>query len=88
MQYVLVYLVVINVIGFAIMGIDKQKAKRGRFRISEKTLFFIAFLGGSVGAKIGMELFRHKTHHKKFVYGIPAIIVIQLAVFIYFLYRY
>jgi uncharacterized membrane protein YsdA (DUF1294 family) len=88
MQYFLVYLAVINVIGFAIMGIDKQKAKRGRFRISEKTLFFVAFLGGSVGAKIGMELFRHKTHHKKFVYGIPAVIVIQLVAFIYFLYRY
>jgi uncharacterized membrane protein YsdA (DUF1294 family) len=88
MQYFLVYLAVINVIGFAIMGIDKQKAKRGRFRISEKTLFFVAFLGGSVGAKIGMELFRHKTHHKKFIYGIPAVIVIQLVAFIYFLYRY
>jgi uncharacterized membrane protein YsdA (DUF1294 family) len=88
MQYFLVYLAVINVIGFAIMGIDKQKAKRGSYRISEKTLFFVALLGGSIGAKIGMELFRHKTHHKKFVYGIPAIIVLQLVVFIYFLYRF
>lgn len=88
MQYFLIYLAVINVIGFAIMGIDKQKSKRGRFRISEKALFFIALLGGSIGAKIGMELFRHKTHHKKFVYGIPAIIVLQLAAFVYFLYRF
>lgn len=86
MEYFLIYLVVVNVIGLAIMGIDKQKAKRGRFRISEKALFSVAFLGGSIGVKIGMELFRHKTHHKKFVYGIPAIIVLQLAAVFYFLY--
>jgi len=88
MEYFLVYLVVVNVIGLAIMGIDKQKAKRGRYRISEKTLFFVAFLGGSIGVKIGMEMFRHKTHHKKFVYGIPAIIVLQLAALVYFLYSF
>lgn len=88
MEYFLIYLVVVNVIGLAIMGIDKQKAKRGRFRISEKALFFVAFLGGSIGVKTGMELFRHKTHHKKFVYGIPAIIVLQLAAVFYFLYGF
>lgn len=88
MQYFLIYLAVVNVIGFAIMGIDKQKAKRSRFRISEKVLFFVALLGGSIGAKIGMELFRHKTHHKKFVYGIPAIILLQLAALVYFLYGF
>lgn len=88
MEYFLIYLVVVNVIGLAIMGIDKQKAKRGRFRISEKALFSVAFLGGSIGVKTGMELFRHKTHHKKFVYGIPAIIVLQLAAVFYFLYGF
>jgi uncharacterized membrane protein YsdA (DUF1294 family) len=87
MQNFLIYLVIINLIGFLIMGIDKQKAKRKSYRISENTLFFVALIGGSIGAKIGMEVFRHKTHHKKFVYGIPAIIVLQLAALVYFLYR-
>jgi uncharacterized membrane protein YsdA (DUF1294 family) len=70
------------------MGIDKKKAKRQRWRISEKTLFIVAFIGGAIGVKVGMELFRHKTHHKQFVYGIPAIIILQLAAVIYFLYRF
>ena len=87
MKYFLIYLAVINLIGYAIMGIDKRKSKRQSYRISEKTLFIVAFLGGSIGVKMGMELFRHKTHHKKFVYGIPAIIVLQLAVGIYIIYR-
>ena len=86
MEYFWIYLTVANVIGLAIMGIDKQKAKRQSFRISEKALFFVAFIGGAIGVKIGMELFRHKTHHKKFVYGIPAIIVLQLAASVYFIY--
>mgnify|MGYP000229229662 CR=1 FL=1 len=88
MQYFLIYLVIVNVIGIAIMGIDKQKAKRGRYRISEKTLFITATIGGSIGVKAGMELFRHKTHHNKFVYGIPAIIILQLALLVYFIYRF
>ena len=88
MQYLLIYLAAINLVGLVIMGIDKRKAKRQSFRISEKTLFAVAFIGGSIGVKVGMELFRHKTHHKKFVYGIPTIIILQLALAFYFLYKF
>jgi uncharacterized membrane protein YsdA (DUF1294 family) len=88
MKYFLVYLAVINVIGLAIMAIDKNKAKHHRSRISEKTLFTIAFVGGSIGVKFGMEMFRHKTKHKKFIYGIPAIILLQLAGILYAIYKF
>lgn len=88
MKYFLIYLAVMNLIGYAIMGIDKGKSKRQSYRISEKALFITALLGGSIGVKVGMELFRHKTHHKKFVYGIPAIIILQLLLLVYFLYRF
>jgi uncharacterized membrane protein YsdA (DUF1294 family) len=87
MQYLAIYLAAINLTGLFIMGIDKRKAKRQSWRISEKTLFIVALVGGAIGMKIGMELFRHKTHHKQFVYGIPAIIVLQLAVAAFFVYR-
>ena len=60
------------------MGIDKHKAKKKQWRISEKTLFLSAVLGGSVGALYGMHLFRHKTKHKSFVFGMPAILVVQM----------
>jgi uncharacterized membrane protein YsdA (DUF1294 family) len=87
-QYFLIYIAAINLVGLAIMGIDKRKARRQSWRISERTLFITALVGGSIGVKAGMELFRHKTHHKQFVYGIPAIIVLQLAAVVYFLYRF
>lgn len=74
----ILYLVLINVIAFALMGFDKQRAKRHLFRISEKTLFLSAILGGSVGAILGMYTFRHKTKHATFVYGMPAILSVQL----------
>ncbi len=80
MKYLLIYLLAMNIIGFAIMGIDKSKAKKNKWRISEKTIFVIALLGGSIGVKMGMQQYRHKTQHKKFVYGIPSIIIIQLIV--------
>jgi uncharacterized membrane protein YsdA (DUF1294 family) len=88
MQYFLIYIAAINLVGLAIMGIDKRKARRQSWRISERTLFITALVGGAIGVKAGMELFRHKTHHKQFVYGIPAIIVLQLAAVVYFLYRF
>ena len=84
MKYFFVYLAAINVIGYVMMGVDKQKAKKHSWRISEKTLFVIALIGGSIGIKGGMETFRHKTHHKQFVYGVPAIIIFQLAAVLYF----
>lgn len=79
MKYLLIYLIVINIIGFATMGIDKSKAQNHRWRIRENTIFILALIGGSVGVKIGMQHYRHKTQHKQFVYGIPAIIILQLA---------
>lgn len=76
----LVYLVVMNLIGFAMMGIDKKRAIKGAWRISEATLFTAAFIGGSLGCILGMRQFRHKTKHWYFKYGMPAILMIQILV--------
>ena len=73
------YLAVINIIGFALMGIDKKRAIRGAWRISEASLFFTALIGGSLGCILGMHTFRHKTKHWYFKYGMPAILLAQLA---------
>ncbi len=73
------YLAVINFTGFALMGIDKYKAKKRAFRIPEATLFIVAIIGGSVGSLIGMYLFRHKTRHRSFVFGMPLILLLQIA---------
>ena len=78
MKYFLLYLLLVNAIGFLLMLIDKQKAKKNRWRIPESTLMLSAALGGSIGALVGMYTFRHKTKHLKFTLGIPAILVIQL----------
>ena len=67
-----------NLAAFAAMGIDKRRAKRGAWRIPEKTLFLLALAGGSAGALAGMYTFRHKTRHKKFVVGIPAILALHI----------
>lgn len=80
MIYLLIYLCVINLVGFVIMYMDKKKAIKHRYRISEKTLFVVAIIGGSVGSIIGMHMFRHKTKHWYFVYGMPAIFILQMAV--------
>ncbi|MBO4218501.1 MAG: DUF1294 domain-containing protein [Erysipelotrichaceae bacterium] len=79
MKYLLVYLAVINAAALLCMLADKRKAVKGRWRISEKTLFLLALAGGSVGVLAGMKWFHHKTRHRLFTIGIPAIIVIQLA---------
>ena len=65
-------------LGFALMGIDKYKAKKRAFRIPEATLFIVAIIGGSIGSIIGMYAFRHKTRHWYFVYGMPAILILQI----------
>ena len=85
MAIAVVYWIVINMIGFAIMGIDKKRAIRGAFRISEASLFLTALLGGALGCTLGMNHFRHKTRHWYFRYGMPAIFVGQvlLGVFIW-----
>ena len=74
----LYYLIVINVVTFTVYGIDKLKAKQGSWRISEATLLILAVIGGSIGALLGMKVWRHKTMHKKFKYGLPLILIIQI----------
>ena len=76
------YFAAVNLIGFALMGIDKFKAKKRAFRIPEATLFIIAIIGGSIGSIIGMYAFRHKTRHRSFVYGMPFILFVQIALII------
>lgn len=82
MKYIIVYFLIINFIGFFSMKIDKERAKRGDWRIPEKTLFMIAALYGSVGISLGMKQFRHKTKHKSFVIGIPVMEMVQLILLI------
>ena len=82
------YLVVINVVTFLMFGIDKWKAKRSKWRIREAALLGLAALGGSIGAWFGMKVWHHKTLHKKFKYGIPAIFIIQLILLGYFFLKY
>ena len=73
------YLLLVNLAGFLLMGLDKRRARRGAWRISEKALFLLAVLGGSLGAIAGMRTFRHKTRHWYFRYGLPALLAVQLA---------
>ena len=77
---ILLYLAGVNLTGFAIMGIDKWKAKKQAFRIPEATLFLIAIIGGSIGSLIGMYTFRHKTRHMTFVIGMPVILALQILI--------
>lgn len=85
MRYFLYYLVIMNIITFFSYGIDKYKAKKQKWRISEKVLIGLAAVGGFVGAFAGMQLFRHKTKHMKFMMGVPAIAVIWIVVFVYYI---
>ena len=82
-QLILIYLIAINVVTFFAYGIDKWKAKRSKWRISEATLLGMAVIGGSIGAWLGMRVWHHKTMHKKFQLGIPLIIVVQIALVIW-----
>ena len=75
------YFIIMNLIGFALMGIDKYRAKKRSFRIPEATLFIVAIIGGSIGSIIGMYAFRHKTRHWYFLFGMPMILLIQIALF-------
>lgn len=83
-EIVFYYLAIINVITFIVYGIDKLKAKKGRWRIPEATLLLLAIFGGSIGAWCGIKVWHHKTMHKKFKYGIPFILIVQIALSIYF----
>ena len=82
---IVVYIFIVNIVAIVVYGIDKLKAKKNKWRISENTLLLIALVGGSIGAYLAMKLWRHKTNHKKFKYGIPLIIVFQLVVLAYVL---
>ena len=82
-SYLAYYLLAINAVTFIVYGIDKYKAKKAKWRISEATLLLLAVLGGSIGAWIGMKVWHHKTMHKKFKYGIPIIIILQVALAVY-----
>ena len=75
---IVLYLIIINIVGFAMMGIDKKRAIRGAWRISEASLFLSAILGGSIGCILGMQYFRHKTKHWYFKYGMPVILIVQI----------
>ena len=83
---ILIYLAAVNLFGLIIMGVDKSRAKRRKWRIPEATLFLVAIIGGSVGSIAGMYLFRHKTKHWYFVAGMPVILVLQIiaALIMYF----
>ena len=84
-QAVLIYLIAINLLTFLVYGIDKCKAKRSAWRIPEATLLGLAIIGGSIGAWLGMKVWHHKTLHKKFRFGIPLIIILQIALAVYVL---
>ena len=85
MEETICYLLAINIATFFLYGIDKYKAKKGKRRISEATLLTMAAIGGSIGAWVGMRIWHHKTMHKKFKYGIPVIIIFQVALAVYLL---
>ena len=80
------YILCMNLIGFFMMGIDKQKARKRSFRIPEATLFTIAIIGGSLGSIIGMHVFRHKTRHWYFLYGMPVILLLQIALVLFLIF--
>jgi uncharacterized membrane protein YsdA (DUF1294 family) len=78
-KLILIYLLIVNALGFLLMLVDKRKAQKNLWRIPESTLFLMAAIGGSIGSIAGMYKFRHKTKHWYFVIGMPAILILQLA---------
>ncbi len=88
LKNILIYLLIINLIGFYAMWSDKRRAKKGKWRIPEQTLFLITALGGGIGTIAGMYTFRHKTKKLRFVIGFPAILILEiiLVIFLKFVY--
>ena len=82
------YLISINILTFIVFGIDKWKAAHSKWRIPEATLLMLAVIGGSIGALLGMKTWHHKTKHLKFIYGVPAILIIQLIITGYILFKF
>ncbi len=87
MKVLALYLVLINLITFAVYGIDKRKAQKNAWRIKESTLLLLAAIGGSVGALLGMQVFRHKTKHLQFTVGVPLILLLQVGLAVWWLMR-
>lgn len=83
MKMLIIYYILINLLAFIAMYVDKQKAKSNKWRISEKALIMMSIFGGSIGMLCGMKEFRHKTKHAKFKYGVPIILIVQILIFIY-----
>jgi len=77
---ILIYLAIVNIVTFCLFGIDKRKAKRDKWRIQESTLLWWAAAGGSIGALLGMKAWHHKTLHRKFTWGVPAILIAQIVI--------
>lgn len=86
MRNIILYFICINILGFFIMWLDKRKAKKGAWRIPEKTLFIITALGGGIGTIAGMYTFRHKTQKIQFVIGFPFITILEIVTIIYFVF--
>ncbi len=82
LMIVLGYLLIVNVLGFVLMFVDKKRAQNNQWRIKEATLFLTAAIGGSIGSMLGMKVFRHKTKHLSFLIGMPAIFIVQVALVI------
>ncbi len=80
--FIIIYFIAVNILGFALMGIDKRRARKNAFRIPEATLFAVAIIGGSLGSTIGMHVFRHKTKHWYFLFGMPIILIAQIVIFV------
>ena len=79
--FIWIWILSINLLGFCLMGIDKSKARHGKWRVKESSLFGTALLGGSIGCILGMIVFHHKTRHVAFVWGMPSILIVQLGLF-------
>lgn len=87
MKFLILYLLIVNAAGFLVMTLDKLLAKKNAWRIPERTLMGFAAIGGSIGVLLAMYTVRHKTKHAKFYLGVPAILVAQIGIFLFFLLR-
>ena len=83
---ILIYLLIINLIGFYMMWSDKRKAKKGKWRIPEQTLFIVTALGGGIGTIAGMYKFRHKTQKLKFIIGLPTLVILEIVLVLYLIF--
>ncbi|MBP1947743.1 DUF1294 domain-containing protein [Virgibacillus litoralis] len=86
LNLIILFLISVNAIAYILMGIDKQKAIRHKYRIPERTFWGLAILGGAVGALLGMKRYRHKTKHRLFTLGMPSLIVIHIILIVYLTY--